>query len=235
MSVEDDLFHTTIPAALEALEQCDSFEAVARLLATGEPRRVLQSFHLIVRELFSQRKLPQMVWLGRAGIEYALRESQATGDAEWRADLRTAARKLSYNVSANLWPGWADEAVQPTSSDLDSALDLARLHLRLVLEERLDPDSIGNARWLVGAQRLAVGQEQSAHYDFETAKAAYQEAGKPASGWMAEGFQALSLQLMGTAGHNRFDTAIHELKKLGDDGEFFADQLLAAKRVFLAK
>jgi len=238
MSEEDDLFHTTIPAALEALDQSDSFEAVARLLAAGDPRRVIQCFHLMVRELFSQRKLTQMVWLGRSGVDYALRESLAASDTELRAHLQTSARKLAYNLSANLWPGWADEAVQPTSSDLESALDLAKLHYRLVLEEGLESESLGNARWLIGAQRLAVGQEQAAHFAFETAKAAYKKAGQPANEWMAEGFQALSLQMMGstgTEGLHRFEAAIGELKKLGDEGEFFADQLQAANRVFLAK
>ena len=238
MSEEDDLFHTTIPLALESLEQSDSFEAVTRLLDAGTPRRVMQCFHLAVRELFTQRKLPQMVWIGRAGMEYALREAHTASDAELRSDLLTAARKLSYNVSSHLWPGWADEAVSPTSSDLQSALDLARVHHRLVLEESLDAESLGNARWLLGAQRMALGQEQSAHHAFETAKTAYREAGRPASEWMAEGFQALSLLLMATMateGQRRFDAAIETLKTLGDDGEFFADQLQTAKRVFLAR
>ncbi len=238
MSEEDDLFHTTIPLALDSLEHSDSFEAVARLLASGEPRRVMQCFHLAVRELFSQRKLPQMVWIGRSGIEYALREAHATSDAALRSDLHTAARKLSYNVSSHLWPGWADDAVSPTPSDLQSALDLARVHHRLVLEESLDPESVGNARWLVGAQRLALGQEQGAQDAFETAQAAYRDAGKPASEWMAEGFLALSLHLLGTMateGQRRFEAAIAELQKLGDDGEFFADQLQTARRVFLAR
>lgn len=238
MSDEDDLLHTTIPAALEALEQSDSFEAVAQLLAAGEPQRIIQSFHLMVRELFSRRKLPQMVSIGRSGVEYALRESLSADDPDLREHLQSSARKLAYNVSANLWPGWADEAVQPTSSDLESALDLAKLHYRLVLTEGLDSGSIGNARWLVGAQKLAIGKEQAAHFDFETAKAAYKQAGQSASEWMAEGFQSLALQLMGTMGTeglHRFEAAIEELKKLGDEGEFFADQLQAAKRVFLAK
>ena len=238
MSEEDDLFHTTIPLALESLEQSDSFEAVARLLTAGEPRRVMKCFDLAIRELFTQRKLPQMVWMGRAGIDFALREAHAAGDAELRGDLVAAARKLSHNVSSHLWPGWADEAVSPTMSDLQAALDLARVHYRLVLEESLDAESVGNARWLVGAQRLAVGQEQVAHHAFETAKASYKEAGKPASEWMAEGFLALSLQMMGTMateGQRRFDAATEELQKLGDDGEFFADQLRTARRVFLAR
>ncbi len=238
MSEEDDLFHTTIPLALDSLEQSDSFEAVARLLAAGEPRRVMLCFHLAVRELFSQRKLPPMVWIGRSGIEYALREAHATSDAPLCRDLHAAARKLSYNVSSHLWPGWADDAVSPTLSDLQSALDLARVHYRLVLKESLDPESVGNARWLVGAQRLALGQERSAQDAFETAKAAYQAAGKPASAWMAEGFLALSLHLGGTLateGQRRFEAAIAELQKLGDDGEFFADQLQTARRVFWAR
>lgn len=91
---------------------------------------------------------------------------------------------------------------------------------------------------MIGAQRLAVGQEQAAHHEFETAKAAFIEAGNPASQWMAEGFQSLSRQMMGsmaTEGQRRFEAAIRELKQLGDEGDFFADQLPTAKRVFLAR
>lgn len=237
MSEEDDLLHTTIPGALEALEQSDSFEAITRMTAAGTPRRVISCFHLAVRELFAQRKLPQMVWIGRAGIEYSLREMHAAGDAELRRELESAARKLSYHVSAHLWPGWGDEAVHPTPSDLQSALDLARVHLRLALGKGLEAESIGNARWLVGAQQLALGQVQVAQDNFARAKSAYQEAEKPASAWMAEGFQALSLHLlgtMGTEGQRRLDAAMSELKSHGDDGEFFADQLRTARRVFLA-
>ena len=226
MTEEHNTFPSPVDAAVEALEQSDSFEAVSRILAAGVPEQVIASFHEAVRELFSQRKLAQMVWIGRAGVEYALRESKAE------------ARKLAYNVSSNLWPGWGDEAVNPTTSDLQAALDLARVHHRLVMDEKLDSETVGNARWLVGAQRLAMGQEQAAHHAFETAKASYKEASKPANESMAEGFQALSLQLMGTMateGQRRFEAAIGELKQLGDDGEFFADQLQTAKRVFLAR
>ncbi len=238
MSDEDDLFHTTIPEVLESLDQSDSFAAISRLLAAGEPRRVMQSFELTMRELFTQRKLPQMVWMGRSGVEYALREGRVSGDERLRSDLLTAARKLSYNASSNLWPGWADEAVNPTLSDLHAALDLARVHHRLVLEECLDSESVGHAHWLLGAQRLALGQEQVAHHAFDSAKAAYKAAGHLACEGMAEGFQALSLQLMGTMateGQRRFDAAIVFLQSLGDDGDFFADQLQTARRIFLGR
>ena len=191
MSEEHNTFPSPVDAALEALEQSDSFEAVTRILAAGGPEQVIASFHDAVRELFSQRKLAQMVWIGRAGVEYALRESPAE------------ARQLSYNVSSHLWPGWGDEAVNPTTSDLQAALDLARLHHRLVMEEKLDLETVGNSRWLVGAQRLAMGQEQSAHHAFESAKASDHEAHKPVNEWMAEGFQAIALQMMGTMATDR--------------------------------
>ena len=145
MSDEVDLLHATIPAVLESLERSDSFEAVALLLAAGEPRQVIRGFDLAVRDLFARRQLAEMVWIGRSGVEYALREALLASDAEARNELRAGARKLSYNVSANLWPGWGDEAVTPNTSDLQAALDLARVHYRLVLEDRLNPESVGNA------------------------------------------------------------------------------------------
>ena len=119
---------------------------MARLVALGDPTQVIQGFNLAVRELFSQRKLPQMVWIGRAGVEYALHEARRLNESKGGRERLSAARKLAYNVSSNLWPGWGDEAVQPTLSDLQAALDLARVHRRIVIEEELGPEFVGNAR-----------------------------------------------------------------------------------------
>ncbi len=225
--------------ALEALESKDSLIAVG-LLTQGTPREAIERFDAATRELFTERKLTRMAWIGRAGLEFATCEAElaATSDPALQAELLTFARKLAFNVASNLWPGWGDEAVEPTSSDLLAALDLARVHRRLVESEERAPDQLANARWLVGALRLALGQEQPAHHEFETAKALYREAGQPASEWMAEGYQALALQFMGTMageGQRRFDASLVELRKLGDDGEFFADQLTTARRVFLVR
>ena len=219
-----------VQEALESCDQADSFLTASKLLELGDPAQVMSAFHAIAQELFSQRKLARMVWLTRSGIEYALRSPDAK--------LIESARKLAYNSSANLWPGWADEAVQPTESDLLAAYDLARVHRRLCQEAQQDHQALGNAHWLVGAQRLALGQEQAAHHEFETAKTAYLDAAQPTYAAMAEGYVALSLSLMGTMaaeGDKRFEVAIAQLKQLGDDGEFFADQLQTARRVFFGK
>jgi hypothetical protein len=230
MSDELSPVQQRVQEALESFDQTDSFLTASKLLDLRDPTQIMSAFQAITKELFSQRKLARMIWLTRSGIEYALR----SGDAK----LIDSARKLAYNSSANLWPGWADEAVQPTESDLLAAYDLARVHRRLCQDAQLDHEALGNAHWLVGAQRLALGQEQAAHHDFEIAKAAYQDAAQPTSTAMAEGYVALSLSLMGTMaaeGDKRFEVAIAQLKQLGDDGEFFADQLQTAKRVFLGK
>ena len=230
MSDELSPVQLRVQEALESFDQTDSFLTASKLLELDDPTQVMSAFHAITKELFSQRKLARMVWLTRSGIDYALRSGDAT--------LIESARKLAYNISANLWPGWADEAVQPTESDLLAAYDLARVHRRLCQEARLDHEAMGSAHWLVGAQRLALGQEQAAHHDFENTKAAYRDAEQPTFAAMAEGYVAVTLSLMGTMateGDKRFDAAIAQLKQLGDDGEFFADQLQAAKRVFLGK
>jgi hypothetical protein len=230
MSDELSPVQQCVQDALESFDQTDSFLTASKLLELGDPAQVMSAFHAITKELFAQRKLARMIWLARSGIDFGLR----SGDSK----LIESARKLAYNVSANLWPGWADEAVQPTNSDLLAAYDLARVHRRLCQEAQLDHEALGHAHWLVGAQRLALGQEQAAHHDFENSQAAYHDAERPTLAAMAEGYVALSLSLMGTMateGDKRFDAAIAQLKQLGDDGEFFADQLQTARRVFLGK
>ncbi len=230
MSDELSPIQQRVQDALDSFDQTDSFLVASQLWDLGDPAEVMSAFHAITKELFAQRKLARMVWLARSGIDFALR----SGDSK----LIESARKLAYNVSANLWPGWADEAVQPTMSDLLAAYDLARAHRRLCQDAMLDHEALGHAHWLVGAQRLALGQEQAAHHDFENSQAAYHAAERPTLAAMAEGYLALSLSLMGTMateGDKRFEASIAELKQLGDDGEFFADQLQTAKRVFLGK
>lgn len=216
--------------ALDLFDQTDSFAIAGRLRDIGDPGQVMAAFHAITRELFDQRKLSRMVWLTRSAIDFALSVGTPS--------LLESARKLAYNSSANLWIGWGDAAVQPTESDQEAAYDLARFHRRQCQDAQLDAESLGNAHWLVGAARLALGQVQAAYHDFEQSKAAFLAAKQPAFEAMAEGYLALSLSLMGTMateGQRRFETAIAQLKQLGDDGEFFADQLQTAKRVFLGK
>ena len=61
-----------------------------------------------------------MLIIGRAGIRYALAESIriAKDDAEQAEKLKDAAKAMSYNASANAWPGWEDEGITINRSDL---------------------------------------------------------------------------------------------------------------------
>lgn len=238
MVEEDQALQEIIEGAIEAIDRCDSFDATAQLLSVGTVERVVDALNLAIRELFSQRKLSPMVWIGRSGLEFILQHAQTTTDAKQQASLRKAARALSYNVSANLWTGWGDEAVLPTLSDQAAALDLARLHLRLVESDHLEQELLGNAHWLVGAQRLALGQEQAAHHSFETAKTAYHAGGHHICEAMAEGYVALALlqmASMATEGEQRFKNTMTRLEALGEDGDFFADQLRTAQKIFLTR
>lgn len=235
----DHSLDPVVAEALEALESKDSFIATG-IISQGDPRDAQARFSMASRELFNQRKLTEMVWVGRAGVEFALRQAAAaaSSDPVLQTEYLANARKYAFNIASNLWPGWGDEAVEPTTADILAAVDLARVHRRLVEAESGAPDLMANARWLMGALRLALGQEQTAHYEFEMAKALFERAGQPACVWMAEGYQALALQLMGTMageGLRRYEAALMELRKQGDDGEFFADQLTTARRVFLSR
>ena len=229
MSDEQDPIQKSVQEALDSWERSDSFAVAAQLRQLREPSQIMRAFHAITTELFARRQLSRMIWLTRSAIDFAVQCADSTSIE--------STRTLAYNVSANLWPGWGDEAVHPTDSDLWAALDLACFHRRMCHETQGEPAVQGNAHWLVGAFRLALGQEQAAHHDFEQARAAYRIADKPTDAAMADGYVALALSLMGTMmaeGQKRFEAAISLLKQLGDDGEFFADQLQTARRVFLS-
>ena len=224
------------------LETGDSFQAIEYVETLHEPSQPLETakqYSQLLRDLYSkERDVSGMILLGRVGIAYCLREARRAEaeDAKLAEQLRGAAKTIAYNLSVNAWPGWGEEGIEITRADSQAALDAALLNLRLARELDRNAEILGNARWLVGAQHLALAQTAAALEQFALAEEQFQAADKPDYRQMARGYAGIAKQLEAATreeGGKELAAAIQSLQEIGtDDAKFFAAQLEEATTHF---
>jgi len=224
-------------ATLKLIDEADSYQAVDHLEQAADIQVVADRYREIVRWLYGKKRVAEMTLLGRAGIRYCLAEARRTesSDVNRSGELKGIAKTIAYNVSANLWPGWNEEGIVLSASDLAAGLDLARLNLRLGLELKKGPEALGNAWWLLGAHELAQGRSERARSHFKEATQQFTLAGKADFVLMSEGYAAVAeCQAREQDGAARLQTMLQQLRALGtDDGRFFAEQIEIAHRVLV--
>mgnify|MGYP002624374795 CR=1 FL=1 len=173
----------------------DTFAALALLETAGEPDVVALHYSQLLRELyFKEKDVPLMVMCGRAGIQYTLSQASqiADGDPAAAEKLRGIAKTIAYNLSVNCWPGWGDEGITVTATDLAAGYDAALLNLRLGRELNRNAEAMGNAHWAVGAHHLAAGRHAEAIAEFNKSAAEFVKADKKDFELMSEGYTALT-------------------------------------------
>ena len=157
------------------------------------------------------------------------------------ADYRRAALPMTYNLAANTWPGWGPGEVGALrESHRRLGLAAARLNVELAAEVNLPPARRRNGYWALGAQLLAAGDYAGATSAFATSRDFSDEA-KIASGTlMAEGWIRLTEGLaakdeaLRLERFEELERVRESLRKLDDDGAFYADQYGVALEVFQA-
>jgi hypothetical protein len=177
-----------------------------------------------------------MLALGRAGIDYQLRQAErvAEGDAGLALRLRTAAKTLAFNVAANCWPGWGDDGVAIEAAHIEEGLQLAKLSLGLVQELALGQHQLGNAFWLVGALDLAASRNEAAMASFDRARACFLSGGERLEVLLGDGYRAIALSAAADEQEAdvRLDEVIGELRQNGSEkAKFFIGQLQTAARI----
>ena len=221
---------------LELVKERDSFAGIEYILGLGEDAAVAKVFAEVMCELHSKKAIAAEIAIGRAGIQYCLTIGQTLRDKDLKRSIamREMARQISYNLAANLWPGWAEEGVVLGSGDLATGLELAKLDLRLIEETESPPKKRSNGHWLIGAQLIAAGQYMEALSHLESARQYADKAADTDHLNMIKGYIGLA-EILGKRpeGKQHFDSAVAELSKSqGEDGKFFADQLRTASKVF---
>jgi hypothetical protein len=242
-SMADD--KTAAPAAsldqaLKIAEEHDTFRASEFLQSQGEPAAVADLYSRLLRKLYYEKKnVPLMVMLGRSGIDYTLAQARLAQAAspEKAAALKGIAKEIAYNLGANTWPGWKDDGIVISKSDLVAGLDAARLNLSLALELKRNDEALANAHWLLGAHLLAAGKPESAGLSFSEAVTRFRAAGKTQSQLMSSGYVGIAEMMVAPTkeqGSKKLDRAVEDLLKDGsDDARFFAEQLKTASQVFV--
>ena len=226
----------TVDFALASIRRGDLTSAIGRVESDDDAEQVSADYTLLIKILYGQHKdVTSMVAVGKAAIRYHLRQSELERDVAAALKLKTAAKRLAYNVAANCWPGWGDEGVVIEAAHIDAGLELAMLSLRLVEELGLGPQKLGNARWLVGALQLAAGRLDASLLSFGQARDASASIGETTSVLLADGYRAIAHRQAA----DRADRSAQELDDVIDrlmaDGSkqarAFADQLRTASRI----
>jgi len=198
-------------------------------------------FDGLARRLYNSRKdVANMIAVAKAGVAFCLDRVEHAESAETAKQLKTAAKRIAFNAGANCWPGWGDAGIHITSDDIQSGLSFANLSRDLVRELQLGLKREANAAWLVGALRLAAGEPAAALIEFREARNAAGSIGDAAGMLMAEGYCAIARQADNTtapaAGAQELEFVLARLRELGsDEAKFFAQQLVTAGRILLAK
>jgi hypothetical protein len=97
-----------------------------------------------------------------------------------------AAKRVGYNVAADIWPGWEVATPPRSDAELQAALALAQRSSTLVDKLNQGPTEHGNAIWLIGALHLARGRYLDARAAFGAAARFYVDA--PTVQILSEGY-----------------------------------------------
>ncbi|MCA9054757.1 MAG: hypothetical protein KDA75_13030 [Planctomycetaceae bacterium] len=229
-----------VAAVLNTLQADGTFQACLAVERDRAPLEAVRLYHAVAAAAYSDRKdVRGTIALSRAGIQLGLTtaEQVAATDPMQAEELRGAAKAIAYNLGANLWPGWEDEGIELTPSDIATGLEAAQLNLRLAEELNRPPLPRSNAHWLVGAQELARGDCTAAEHQFDLARRQSEAAENPAYVLSSRGYMAVARlkQRPGDAAASaEFDEAVGGLKQLDtDDSRFFADQLVSVRSFFV--
>jgi len=224
-----------VALALEHIASGDLAGAQHCLERDSDCANVSGYYAEVTKILYARTKdVRSMLALARAGIDYQLRAAErvAADDAGLAITLRTAARKLAFNVAANSWPGWGDDGVVIVAADIEDGLNLAKLSLELVQELALGQQQLGTAFWLVGALDLAAGRTDAALASFDQARACYLAHGDHVQVLLADGYRAIALGATGDGPDGSLDEVVARLHRDGSkQAGFFAGQLRTAARI----
>lgn len=147
-----------------------------------------------------------------------------------------AARRFTYNASADCWPGWVVPKSWPNPHILERALKLAERSVRLVQKLGLGGLQEGTGVWLCGAHEFALERYSKAHTKFILAREYYIAAQAPGLTLLTEGYIAILCEIAG-AQVPRWPANLDEVcarisTGAFEDGPEWIEQLHTARQAF---
>jgi len=224
--------------ALEIITKSDSFRAIEYISTLGEPEEVMGVFELVTRDLYWEKKdLTAAMALGRAAIQFGLTTALEIASRDQKAAfrIRSQAKSMAYDLASFSWPGWDEEGIEISSSNLIFGQDAAKTNLRLAVSLSKGDLPMSRAFWLLGAHHLAVDKLQGARKAFvEGIKYATTAEAKELE-LLLRGYVYLVDIIEKTEDRElliEFDFIKAELSR-SQEGKFYKEQLETAYRVFV--
>lgn len=151
------------------------------------------------------------------------------------AEYTAAAVPMTYNLAANTWVGWGPEQVGAIDENHQRlGMAAARMNVELAAQAGLGPERRRNGHWILGAHRLAAGDYGAAADSFAASATLGEESGDAAAAAMAKGWVHVAHILAGEDETAELAAITSQLRGLGKDGAFYADQYAVALDVFSA-
>jgi hypothetical protein len=225
--------------AFDLLARGDVTGAVAAITAIADTPVALESLAQLCQRAYRDLKsVPAMTAIAWAAVGFALKCAAASPDSESANRYKGRARAIAYNAGANCWPGWGD-AVETKADDVAEGLKLAQQCDELTRELGLGDKAVGASVWLIGALEMAAGRLPTAIARFQGAERAFEAAQLPVPAAMARGYVALAEKAQAEShlkGAESLAGTILSLRSMeSPEGQFFADQLLTADRIFSSR
>ena len=162
-----------------------------------------------------------------AGISRMLAEAR-TAESGAALELRSQAKRLTYDLASFTWPGWDEPGIIVTPPEMRAGHAAARANLRMAEELEKGDLALSRAHWMLGAHELSSGHPAEAHASFTQAAELAAKAGAPAEGQLALAFAALAAVALDASQRALLDEALARLEA-ADGGADLIGQVTTAR------
>ncbi len=214
------------------------YSAIEYINSIGDDIEVAKTYSMAVKKLYwADKGARNLVLIGHAGINHLLNKANEVNETDpaQATELKSWAKTIAYDVGANTWPGWNDEGVTISDTEMYAGLNSAKLNLKLGLSLDKPKDKIAIAHWLLGAHYLAAKNFDESANSFTAAINISKDLKDETSTLLSTGYLAIAKILSGnkTEGESVFNKSIEGLEVIGTkDSEFYVQQLKTALAVF---
>jgi hypothetical protein len=220
---------------IDYLNKVDSFAAIEYLNRQDDPLAVIETYAKLVVQLYwEEKKLPAVVAMARAGVQYGLSAAAAMPDPDTATKIKSKAREIAYNLASFTWPGWAEPGIEIGWTDLAIGLDAAKTVLRLVKELNLGDLRLSRAYWMLGGHHLAAGNLSEAEACFNQAENFATSANSETDRLIDRGFSLLAA-ILASPDKIEVQNQLEQVKRQlaqQEHGDDFIKQIDAAWSVF---
>ncbi len=220
--------------AVKLYTESDFFAAVEFLNQQGDKAETANTYSKLVLHCYNELKdAVGMELFGLAGIQYAL-NAAAVADGEEAAKFKGVAAAISYNLSANLWPGWGDEGIVLSASQSVVGLNAAKTNLRLVQELNKGDLAESRSNWAIGSHLLALGKLDEAIVAFDKGANHAEIDGEEGDKLLNQAYSAMTAVLKSpddAKAEEKLASLKEQMKSL-EHGDFFIGQVDTAHKIF---